>query len=152
MKRTILVLAVAAGLSGAVWGAVAYHRWYENHVLLKGAIRELGKANRSLETSGIGLHYKFLVSVAELCSMRERPRRAQADLAAADKLLPFTTLRQRISAARGVCSGDTSGPVCTHALSTLTDSPRGRPLPSRRVAWSPLESRYDGERTPYRCK
>jgi hypothetical protein len=128
------------------------HWWHENRALLRGAIRELGKANQSLETSGIGFHYTFLVTAAELCSLRERPRRAQADLAAADKLLPFTTLRQRISAARGVCSGDTSGPVCTHALSTLTDSPRGRPLPSRRVAWSPLEIRYDLERTPYRCK
>ncbi len=99
-----------------------------------------------------GAHYRLVIGSAEHCALEGHRRRAQADLAAADKLLPFTTIDQRFSVQHRVCMQDIGGYVCAHALSTLGEFPPGRLLPGHHVEWSALARRYDRAPIPYRCK
>lgn len=65
-----LGLAAALGAVVAVHLGEAFQRWYDNAVLLKGAIHDLTAANEKLSVSGENLHAKLLGKEAELAKLR----------------------------------------------------------------------------------
>lgn len=99
-----------------------------------------------------GAHYRLVIGSAEHCALEGHRRRAQADLAAADKLLPFTTFDQRASAMRAACRSEFRGYACDHTISTLTEYPQGHLLPVGQPPWSPLARQLERLRVPYSCQ